>query len=120
MKALAAIFLIVALCANGAMAQVRSGEPLGRLLLAHTVGPDEHAAAEISAPATSRVCILSLLRGVPSDNTALPNPYCGLGAKLVASSSFATPHGDVILPRAANTPRFRSRDPGSPFRPPIA
>ena len=118
MRLLIALALIFAFLTNGAVAQYR-GEANAAMALAMTQdsGVSGHVGAE---PASAKVCMRTLLPGLPDGNSSLPGPPCSSDFKLFREvEAIRFPKSRPYL-SAWQATKLRPFSPALLFRPPIS
>ena len=117
MRLLIALALMLAFLTNGAVAQYRGEANAGRMLASQ----DSAVSADASAQRTSsKVCMRTLLTGLPDGNTTLPGPPCSGDFKLFREiEAVRFPKTRPYL-GTAQAQKLRPVSPALLFRPPIA
>ncbi|MAS04209.1 MAG: hypothetical protein CL534_05900 [Ahrensia sp.] len=118
MRLLIALALMLAFLTNGAVAQYRGEANTGMALaLAQAGGVSDHVSAE---PTSAKVCMRTLLTGLPDSSSTLPGPPCSSDFKLfreVEPIRFAETRPYLGASRAR---KLRPVSPALLFRPPIS
>ena len=118
MKLLISLALLLAFLTNGAVAQYR-GEANAGMALA--MSQDSVVSVHADAQQTSRkVCMRTLLTGLPDGNSSLPSPPCSSDFKLFREiEAVRFPKSRPYL-GTAQAKKLRPVSPALLFRPPIS